>query len=264
MKKQMRIRVIHPYLRRHLSWAKHGLLYQTTGLGRESRARLEQLKDSRRGERCFILGNGPSLRRTDLTRLKGESTFGLNCIYLLFPELGFATTYLVTVNWLVLEQCAAEILAAPGTKFIPWSFRNHINPALRQEPVFLMDLCRKAKFHTEITRSFWNSPTVTVAALQIAYHMGYEQVILVGVDHSFATPGPANQEVVSSGADPNHFSPDYFGRGFRWNLPDLENSERAYRMALQAFERDGRRVLDATVNGKLTVFPKVEYPTLFK
>lgn len=34
-------------------------------------------------------------------------------------------------------------------------------------------------------------------------------------------------------------------------------------MAREAFERDGRRVLDATVGGKLTVFPKVGYETLF-
>jgi hypothetical protein len=34
-------------------------------------------------------------------------------------------------------------------------------------------------------------------------------------------------------------------------------------MARQAFEADGRQVLDATIGGKLTVFPKVEYVTLF-
>jgi hypothetical protein len=69
--------------------------------------------------------------------------------------------------------------------------------------------------------------------------------------------------VTSEGDDPNHFSGKYFGKGFRWQLPDLEGSERAYRMARAAFEADGRKVVDATVGGKLTVFEKVDFNNLF-
>jgi hypothetical protein len=65
--------------------------------------------------------------------------------------------------------------------------------------------------------------------------------------------------VVSQGDDPNHFNASYFGKGFRWQLPDLETSERGYRMARQAYEADGRQVLDATVGGKLTIFEKADY-----
>jgi hypothetical protein len=35
-------------------------------------------------------------------------------------------------------------------------------------------------------------------------------------------------------------------------------------MARQAYHADGRRIFDATVGGKLTVFPKVDYDKLFK
>jgi hypothetical protein len=101
-------------------------------------------------------------------------------------------------------------------------------------------------------------------ALQLAYLMGIREVILIGVDHNFATKGPANSVVVSSGADPNHFSGSYFGQGFKWQLPDLDGSERAYLLARQAYEADGRKVLDATVNGKLKIFDKTDYRTLFK
>ena len=34
-------------------------------------------------------------------------------------------------------------------------------------------------------------------------------------------------------------------------------SEYAYRLAKETFEHDGRRIIDATVNGKLNVFPKM-------
>ena len=68
---------------------------------------------------------------------------------------------------------------------------------------------------------------------------------------------------MSEGADPNHFSPEYFGAGFRWQLPDLDTSEVGYHLAHSIFLADGREVLDATVGGKLTVFPKVDYESLF-
>jgi hypothetical protein len=34
-------------------------------------------------------------------------------------------------------------------------------------------------------------------------------------------------------------------------------------MAKQAFDANGRRIVDATLGGKLTVFPKVDYNRLF-
>jgi hypothetical protein len=94
--------------------------------------------------------------------------------------------------------------------------------------------------------------------------MGFEEVILVGVDHNFTTKGTPNTTITSTGDDPNHFSPAYFGKGFRWQLPDLEGSERAYHLAHQAYQQAGRRVVDATVGGKLTVFPKVDYKSFVK
>jgi hypothetical protein len=93
--------------------------------------------------------------------------------------------------------------------------------------------------------------------------MGFQKVILIGVDHNFVTQGKPNATVTSQGDDPNHFAPGYFGKGFRWQLPDLDTSERSYAMARQAYESAGRQVVDATVGGKLTVFPKVDYDSLF-
>jgi len=47
-------------------------------------------------------------------------------------------------------------------------------------------------------------------------------------------------------------------------LGDLETSELAYRLAKYHFEQDGREILDATVGGKLQVFKKVDYQSLFE
>lgn len=243
---------------------KHRLDFKTYPWGRRSHARLAELRDAHRGERCFILGNGPSLKRTDLSKLHHETTFGMNRIYLAFPEMGFSTTYYVAINFLVIEQCADDIQALTMPKFLPWGSRRYLGEP-QGDTIFLDLVCRQWRpgFSTDARRPMWAGATVTFAALQLAYHMGFQQVILIGVDHSFASKGPAGKTVVSEGDDPNHFDPRYFGKGFRWQLPDLETSEIAYRFAREAFERDGREVLDATIGGKLTVFPKVDYDSLF-
>lgn len=227
---------------------------------------LKRLKDIHRGKRAFVIGNGPSLKNTDLSKLKDEFTFGLNRIYLLFPELGFTTSYLVSINDLVIEQCAAELLALPIPRFFAWRSHRHflaLNPKLDQLPDFIYSSYTGPKFSRDVRGRVWEGATVTNMALQLAYHMGFKQVILIGVDHNFVSKGPANTTVVSEGDDPNHFSPAYFGKGFRWQLPDLETSEVGYRMAKAAYEQDGREILDATIGGKLTIFPKVEYDKLF-
>jgi len=85
---------------------------------RESSQKLKRLHDIHKGERCFIIGNGPSLQQTDLSLLKGEYTFGMNRFFLAFPELGFQTSYFLSMNDLVIEQSAADFQALKMPFFV--------------------------------------------------------------------------------------------------------------------------------------------------
>jgi hypothetical protein len=221
---------------------------------------LKDFKDKHIGQRCVIIGNGPSLNKMDLSFLKEEITFGLNKIYLLFDKWKFTPTYYASVNPLVLEQCSEEISKIPSTKFISINGKNYFNG---QNDIIFLKSIGIPSFSKDPQYGVWEGHTVTYVALQLAFYMGFEEVVLIGVDHNFEYTGKPNQEVVASGKDVNHFHPDYFGKGVRWNLPDLKKSEIAYRMARKMFENDGRIVLDATVDGKLDIFPKINYLELF-
>lgn len=227
----------------------------------ESIEKLAALKDSRKGERCFIIGNGPSLKQMDLSCLKNENTIGMNRFYLMFPELGFKTTYFVSVNDLVVEQCAADLQALDVPTFISWRGRQWVNP--RENLFYLFTTYTGPKFARDIRGRLWEGATVTYVSMQIAFYLGFQQVILIGVDHNFATKGKPNTTVISQGDDPNHFSGSYFGKGFRWQLPDLDTSEQGYIRAREAYRSAGREILDATVGGKLMVYPKVDFNSLF-
>ncbi len=227
-----------------------------------NKARLNALAGSHKGERCFLIGNGPSLRNTDLSLLKNDFTIGLNRIYLAFEQYHFKTSCLVSVNDLVLEQCHAEMNALDLPIFVTWRARQWFKAS--DHVHFLdTDFTGAENFSADATGRLYEGFTVTYVGMQLAYFMGFSEVILIGVDHNFATKGEANKKVISEGDDPNHFAPNYFGKGFVWQLPDLEGSERAYRLAKAAFEADGRSIVDATVDGKLAVFPKVDYTSLF-
>lgn len=218
--------------------------------------KLEACRDRHKGERCFILGNGPSLAETDLAQLKDEVVFSLNRAYLIFPRMGFTPTYHVAINPLVVEQCAADLMRLDVNElFVAWDLRGYVS---RNPRTTFVRLVRGPWFGENLPHGLWGGHTVTYAAMQIAYFMGFKEVVLLGVDHRFATQGPPNALHISTGPDRDHFDPNYFGSGVRWHLPDLETSRLAYQIADVFFRSDGRVILDATKNGALDVFPKVD------
>jgi hypothetical protein len=134
----------------------------------------------------------------------------------------------------------------------------------REDIIFINTSNYKQRFSEDpINLGICEGYTVTYFTLQLAFYMGFKTVILVGVDHNFPTKGTPNKEITSTGEDPNHFHPDYFGKGIKWHLPDLDNSEKHYRIADAYFEADGRKIFDATVGGQCPVFEKINYQEIF-
>ena len=239
------------------------------------RGRSRRFHNAHSGERCFILGNGPSLNSVDLSRLAKEYTFGTNGIYLKHMEIGFAPTYYVVEDRLFLSQRAKEI--------------NEVNYSIRFFPIreagvarslgattFFLDFdwsCyspssahhRDPRFSTDITRVVGTGGSVTFVALQIAFYMGFDPIYLVGMDHDVVLSRNATQvgtrRYRTEGEDLNHFDPRY-GDGTTWSSPDWDLVDRAFRQAREVFEQSGRRVLNATAGGKLEVFERVEIESL--
>jgi hypothetical protein len=223
--------------------------------GRAARARLAALRDLHRGEACVILGNGPSIKGLDPKRLDGMATFCLNRGYLLWEGSTRGPSFYVAVNDLVIEQFDREIAALPCPLFLPWIHRRRFQGV--SNAVFF-EVRTGQQFITDATRGVAPCATVTIAALQLAYHMGFSTAILLGVDHRFEPEGPPHEPIRQEGADRNHFRGDYFGDGTWWNLPALRQSERGYGMALAAFEADGREIVNATPETALEVLPRGE------
>jgi hypothetical protein len=222
--------------------------------------RMEFLRNRHAGQRCVLVANGPSLNRTDLGALRNEIVIGMNKIYLGLRTFGFYPRYYVAVNRKVLLQAAPEIRALNCVKVLG----SHARAAGIEQDALTYVVNTEhppARFSSDLAFGMHEGWTVTYAALQVAWHLGFTRVVLVGLDHRYEYSGQPNESCVLHGADPNHFAPAYFGGGQEWDNPDLARSEDSFRIALDVFRRDGRTIEDATVDGACRVFPKVDLAT---
>ena len=224
--------------------------------------------------RAFVIGNGPSLNETDLSRLKDEVTFGVNGIFLKFDEIGFKPTFYVVEDHLVAEDRADQINSLAGiTKLFPI----YLGYCLKEgeNTIFFNHRSRKSyphgfDFSTDAGEVTYTGCTVTFTCLQLAFFLGVKEIYLIGVDHSYAIPESTkieksyNVDIYDMEEDdPNHFSPDYFGKGFRWHNPQSDKMEEAYMEARKIAEQNGCTIYNATKGGKLEVFPRVDFDSLF-
>ena len=227
---------------------------------------IRDFKDIHAGRRCFIVGNGPSLNLMELSFLSREISFGMNCIYLGFDTFGFRPTYYTVEDVFVAEDNNKEIDALSGmVKFLP----QDLSYCLADGPdVCWVNFVRRYEPYPQFSADaseliYWGS-TVTYLSMQLAYYMGCDPVYLIGVDFNYVLPdyadGKAN--ITSREDDVNHFHPAYFGKGKRWHDPRLDKVEPSYLEARRFFEAHGRTVQNATVGGKLEVFPRVDYARL--
>lgn len=220
-----------------------------------SRNKLKLLNDNYRGKKAVILCNGPSLLKSDLSLLKDVYTFGLNKINLLFDQTDFRPSCIVSVNSFVIEQNAEFYNQTEIPLFLDRYATKFVNS--RSNIIFLHS-SKQQKFARDCSLSVWNGFTVTCVALQLAFHMGFKEVALVGCDHSFSTKGSPNETVVSEQKDENHFAPNYFSDGVKWQLPDLAQSEAAYNLAKEVYQLSGRKLVNCTEGGQLHVFPRMK------
>lgn len=246
---------------RFRAWAK-------TAEGRANAHHLKALRGRYAGRRCFVMGNGPSLLECDLNRLASEVTIVSNAHYLIWDRLTYIPTFLAVEDRLVAEDRAAELRALTGiTKIFPFDFRPLLG--LADETTLYLNFPRNyrsfPRFSDDLAkRAYWGG-TVSFLNLQLAAYLGCNPIALIGFDHSYVVPPPADMEntvIHSRAVDVNHIHPDYFGPGYRWHDPNTDRMEMGYRCARRELEQRGVTVLNATVGGQLEVFERASFANL--
>ena len=249
--------------------------YKPSRITKKERNKLLALKDRFRGERCFIIGNGPSLNKCDLKKLENEYSFGVNGIFYKTDEMGFKPTFYVVEDTHVVDDNLDRINEFDCEyKFFPALFRKKIKAG--KNTYFLPEdigfyrgdhpsYCIP-RFSYDVDRIIYTGQSVTYLNMQLAYFLGFTEVYLIGMDFSYSVPKATKIQgstFISNEDDPNHFHPEYFGRGKKWHDPKVDRVAWNYMKAKEEFEKDNRKIYNATVGGALEIFERKDYASLF-
>lgn len=237
---------------------------------------LRQNKNMHNGKRCFILATGPSLNQIDLSKIKDEYTIGVNGIYKLAESIDLDYFIYVSdwywkhhVEGIKNLQCKRRFLPAELVEYLDSNTPTSWINVLRSQYYTKLGYPQKVPFDFSLTPEefFYAGGTVIFLALQLAYHLGFKEVIVLGLDHTYREEDYKN--IKHSGyyydthnGDNAHFDPEYNPQGIKVHV-DLDAMERGYAIAKEYFERDGRKIFNASPATKLEIFEKVDYDSLF-
>ena len=179
----------------------------------------------------FVVGNGLSLRETDLDRLAGRTSVGMNRIHLQYGKPGcerWRPTHYAFVDYqttltqdVVMEELARHIRAGEqvylGTELYQRTFKKLQceTPANMPGNVHFLELCSRhfggdylspsapKRWHLDEDPPYCKFASGLFAAMQIAARdLGATTIYLLGCDLGYRAIG-------EDGKDPNHFDPGY-------------------------------------------------------
>ena len=244
----------------YCTW-KRNLQTKNYAASQESK-RIRKWKNLYDGKRCFIIGNGPSLKAEDLERLKdrGEITFSSNRIYHIYDRTEWRPDFYVAFE---PEFCKTnadmiskiEVKTARFLNIAAWSSER------RDPDTFWMNCTLKyslkklstenIRFSEDISVCVNDAYSVTYTMLQLAMYMGFDEIYLLGVDHYDRKSDPDSQ----------HF---YRREKNEYQTPTyIEGIEYGYRLAYEEAEKRGISIFNASRGGSLEVYPRVDFDSVF-
>jgi hypothetical protein len=229
---------------------------------------IQSLKNTKKGKRCFILGNGPSLTVEDLNKLKREDTFAFNRIYYMFDKTEWRPTYYMCVDVGVLGMNLHTIESLDLPNII---LSDIARKAVREQTDNIHYIYDYSRF--KLNRWGFDQPyisenvsdhccfcfTVTYDAIQLAIYMGYSEIYLLGVDHNYSVKTDSKGNIIK-----DESIKDYF-EGLEKTAITVMNYEAttaAFETARKYCDEHGVIIRNATRGGKLEAFERVDFDTI--
>ncbi len=221
------------------------------------------LKKLRKEEnkRCFIIGNGPSLKSEDLDMLVNEDCFALNFIFKIFDKTKWRPTYYL----------AQDVYGVPVELIKEADLNNVVLGAYYCRKKGLSDtycyynrfapFSKKIRFSGNAQKEVFDSNTVTYSALQLAVYLGYQEIYLLGMDTDFSVVIDTDGNLIYKGEKTNHFYEDSSQKNLIYNEALIL---KGYMAAREYCDKHNIKIFNATRGGKLEVFERIDFDTLVK
>lgn len=214
---------------------------------------LEGMKGIHSGEKCFIVGTGPSLTFADLDSLQkcNAICFSMNMIFKGFHLTKWRPKYYIVEDADAIRDYWREIVNLK----IPYKFvadnnqynideKSNIYQYHVHVEEYLPDL---PKFSEDISRKVYSGYTVTYVCLQFAMYMGFTEIYLIGIDFNYINDVSATE---------NHFISNYHKESDGKSGFYYEECLASYESAKKYADSKGIKIYNVTRGGKLEVFPR--------
>lgn len=238
------------------------------GKRRSSINYLKSIKNSHKGERCFVLGNGPSLRASDLDKLVNDVSFASNRIYKIFPETKWRPTFFGMIDEGVMASQGVingvNRIKCEKKFFFEESY--YIAKYITGDNCFLHSIYDRKNlndphFSDDLSKRVYSIATVTYMHLQIAAYMGFDKIYLLGVDNSYGMERDKNGNVIVKEGVKSYFnSQDVVENAV---IGDTWEAVIAFDYAEKYSKEHGFRIFNATRGGALESFERVNFDKLF-
>ncbi len=230
------------------------------------KTKLKRFKNIHKGERCFIIGNGPSLTAEDLDKLKNEYTFASNFIGKMFDKTDWRPTYYCVMDPNFVKESMEEFVLYDKKEMFVAVYSENFKSASKWFNNDNINFCEMThgvgrgklpKFSNDISKIMYGGHTVTYSLLQLAVTMGFSKIYLIGVDNNFALNKGFDGMIKESGTN-SHFYKD------TKQVPaNIEGMSNAYIAAKKYCDENGIEIYNATRGGKLEIYERVDFDEIF-
>ncbi len=225
--------------------------------------RIRELKGIHEGKRCFIIGNGPSLKSSDLDAIKDEITFGMNRVYDIFNDTSWRPTYYLAVDndFLLNEKKRLSSIGA-DKEFLAFDMGIPMDD-IGADAIRIFEYTdfktnkwndRTAHISEDVSKYFSVGYTVTFTAIQLAIYMGIREIYLLGVDFNYSVVRDEKGKVHEDKSVKDYFS----GKKFASTVLNYNSVLYAYQVAREYADKHNIKIYNATRGGKLEVFERID------
>lgn len=223
-------------------------------------------KNKHCGERCFLVGNGPSLNTHDLELIQNEVTFGCNRVYKLFPETTWRPTYFCMIDALIAKYSSEELAENVTCPLFTNINTRDLMKVLPPHLIFARNLGEKPYRVSDNFEAYYvpSGATVMTFMIELAMYMGFKEIYLIGVDCTSSlaagghcAKGYVNQDLIQK---------DIERIRKRLNDPTLtaeqvaayyfDQSTFSYKVLRDYAEKNGIHIYNSTRGGMLEVYER--------
>lgn len=217
--------------------------------------KIGDIKQKYTGKRCFIVATGPSLTIDDLNTLyaHNELCMSMNKVYYCFQETRWRPNFYMVQDQMIISQNYEDINKLQvqhmyvGDQNDTW-----LDDRFERFHLIETDFEKKNQFFSDdVSWGCSEGGTVTFSCLQFAAYMGFTEIYLLGVDFSYNKIGTVG----------NHFYNKEDSKNFSF---EPEMNLKSYQVAREYADAHGIKIYNATRGGKLEVFERVDFDSLFE